>query len=132
MKEGWSSTKYWIIFENEEIIELTRRYDIAKYLKGYRILGLVGWDDFILEDKNNNHYTVPTIPINRKFLEPIDYSSSLRLEDDVNLRGKIKWYIKPLIFSGDPNAKDNIIWINMDEHIKLIKWWNDRYVENAK
>lgn len=51
------------------------------------------------------------------------------LEPDSRLAGKIKWYIKPLIFGGDPESEDNLTWLPHDQHIDLVTWWNAKYRE---
>ena len=30
--------------------------------------------------------------------------------------GKIKWYINPIVFGGDPKAEDNITWVSHEQH----------------
>ncbi|WP_179108244.1 hypothetical protein [Rodentibacter trehalosifermentans] len=34
------------------------------------------------------------------------------------------WYIKPILFGGDPNEPSNVILVNRREHIELVKYWN--------
>jgi hypothetical protein len=129
MDEGWNSNKYWIIFNKKEITQYTKSYDIERYLKGYKIIGLLGWDDFIVEDKTKRHFTVPTIPISSKYLNEIDYKVITQVEEDPRYKGKIKWYIKPIVFGGNPNDSNNIKWISIEEHIQIVRWWNNTYLE---
>jgi len=63
MIEGWGEDDYLILFEEGEIEVVSTRYDIAKVLPGYRVLGLKGWDDFIVSDKAGNVFTIPTLPL---------------------------------------------------------------------
>jgi hypothetical protein len=132
MKEGWNSDKYWILFNKEEIPIITRRYNIEKFIKGYKIIGLMNWEDFILEDKNGKHYLMPTIPIDLKHIKAIEYSEITEFKEARKYKGKIKWYIKPIIFLGNPDDKKNISWINLEEHVKMVKLWNDKYLESSE
>ena len=47
------------------------------------------------------------------------------------MRGKIKWYVTPIVFGGNPALKDNIIWVTLAEHTELVQWWNRKYRELA-
>ena len=38
--------------------------------------------------------------------------------------GKIKWYVKALVFGGDPQSALNVIWVTHDQHAELVKYWN--------
>jgi hypothetical protein len=50
-------------------------------------------------------------------------------EPDAKVRGRIKWYIKPIVFGGDPNLGDNVTWITLRQHFELVTWWNRKYRE---
>jgi hypothetical protein len=52
-----------------------------------------------------------------------------KLERDDRFIGKIKWYMQPIIFGGDPNAGSNMTWVDLPNHQKLVRWWNDKYRE---
>jgi hypothetical protein len=54
---------------------------------------------------------------------------SLRLESDDRFAGKIKWYVKPIRFGGDPTAKDNMKWLSRDDHVQAVRWWNKFYYD---
>lgn len=53
--------------------------------------------------------------------------ATVNLERDDRLAGKIKWYIKPVIFGGDPQIGDNLMWVSHEEHAQLVRWWNKYY-----
>ena len=53
----------------------------------------------------------------------------MRLEADSTLTNRIKWYVQPILFGGDPSAEDNIRWMPMDEHAEIVKWWNKFYYD---
>ena len=125
MNEGWYNGNYWILLNENEIVNISEMYLINKYLPGFRIFGLRGWDDFIVVEENR-YYTVPTVPMINKYLEPLDLPIQVPLEIDLARKGKIKWYIKPLIVGGDPGDESNMIYLEMDKHAELVKWWNEQ------
>jgi hypothetical protein len=49
------------------------------------------------------------------------------LERDDRFAGKIKWYVTPLVFGGDPKIGDNLVWVSHEEHAQLVRWWNEQY-----
>ena len=57
----------------------------------------------------------------------------MRLEADEKLAGRIKWYVAPIIFGGDPQAEENMVWLPQDKHAEIVRWWNELYCqEDAK
>jgi hypothetical protein len=46
---------------------------------------------------------------------------------DERFLGKIKWYLQPIVFGGDPNIGMNVISVNHDEHAQAVTWRNDLY-----
>ena len=128
MHEGWQGDDYLILFEESEIVEISRRYDIATYVGGYQTVGLKGWDDFILRDGDGQRFTIPTVPLDPQYLAAATLAVDGKgLVPDERLNGKIKWYTKPLVFGGNPTSPDNICWITLDQHIQVVKWWNQMY-----
>src|SRR5690242_273094 len=126
MREGWCDDDYWALCEDEKEAEhLTCPYEIARYLPGYSLVGLKGWDDFILIDRESHYFTVPTVPLDRANVVPFRFpAETLGLEPDERFRSKIKWYVQPIRFGGDPKAKENIAWLSLREHVEAVKWWN--------
>lgn len=45
-------------------------YSLAQLLPGYEVIGLRGWDDFIVEDSGGARYCVPTVPVVAEHLSP--------------------------------------------------------------
>jgi hypothetical protein len=131
MREGWFNDDYWSLCENQkEAEDLTTLYGLADYLPGYFIVGLKGWDDFVLSDREGRYFSVPTVPLERTLLAPFSFpAGSMRLEPDERFTGKIKWYVKPIRFGGDPAAKENMAWLSQDEHVQAVKWWNKFYCD---
>jgi hypothetical protein len=127
MREGWYGDNYLVLFE-DAAASLECAYGIANALPGYHLVGLLGWDDFIVEDAHGVSFTVPTVPLMGDYLTLCvltDFPHALAPDD--RFEGKIKWYVKPLIFGGDPNYGDNLSWVTQDQHIQLVNWWNKLY-----
>jgi hypothetical protein len=129
MTEGWLREKYLIMFE-DKALSLEAQYALAEFLPGYRLVGLSGWDDFIVEDDGGALFTVPTVPILRAHLSPFRVEDTQGdLVPDDRLMGKIKWYVTPIALGGDPKPGNNMIWVTLDQHTQLVKWWNGKYRE---
>jgi hypothetical protein len=98
MREGWHDD-YLVLLSDQESSDASRGYEIQKFLPGYQIAGLRGWDDFIVRDASGGVFTVPTVPMDPQYLAawtpPPD---SALLEPDSRFTGKIKWYTKPIVF----------------------------------
>ncbi len=134
MTEGWHNDHYLILLEETESKEWESTYDLEGRLPGYRLIGLFDWDDFIVIDSSNGStYRVPTVPMIEERKEKWSGLSGIQsLQADERFTGKIKWYIKPLIFGGSPNDEENLSWVSHDDHSKLVKYWNDQYTELSK
>lgn len=59
MQEGWCGEDHLILFAELEIDSVSARYAFPALLPGYRILGLRGWDDFIVQDALNHSIPFP-------------------------------------------------------------------------
>lgn len=128
MQEGWHGEDYLILYDKRESSAASERYGIAKSLPGFEILGFRGWDDFVVQDAVGAIFTVPTVPLDREFLEPFEVSlEGVRLESDPRFADKIKWYLQPTVFGGDPSLGENVSWISDEKHAQLVRWWNDQY-----
>lgn len=128
MTEGWQKEDYLILFDERESADLSLRYELNKYLVGYEIVGLKGWDDFIIEGVGGRLFTIPTVPLAPDHLSPLGFAIDHgHLRQDNRVRGRIKWYTTPLIFGGDPTADANMAWVDLEQHIQLVNWWNRLY-----
>jgi hypothetical protein len=128
MNEGWYNNEYLVLFDESEVASATERYGISKCLPGYQVLGLRGWDDFILRDPSGHTYLTPTVPALPKNLSQFHLpEGSPALAYDERFCGKIKWYVKPIAFGGDPKTGENTTWVDHEEHAKLVQWWNETY-----
>ena len=128
MKEGLLGNDYLILFDEAEVAPFTASYGIEQYVAGVSIVGLRGWDDFIVVDQKRKIFTVPSVPLLQKYLQPFQLPVDLgALQADARFTGKIKWYVKPVVFGGDPKLGENLTWINHEQHAQLVRWWNDQY-----
>ncbi len=128
MNEGWHGDDYLILFDESEIASASDRYAIAQSLPGFEVLGLRSWDDFIVRDPLGHTYSVPTVPANAQHLSPFSIPKDApRLRSDERFRGKIKWYVKPIVFGGDPNLGGNVAWVTHETHAQAVRWWNELY-----
>ena len=128
MFEGWHEQTYFILFDDVEAARLTEAYGLPTFLPEYVLVGLKNWDDFIVTNAQGDTCTIPTVPAIQQYLELYSFPKTLKnLVPDERLTGKIKWYIKPIVFGGDPQFGDNVRWISIEEHTALVKWWNKTY-----
>jgi hypothetical protein len=68
----------------------------------------------------------------RRYVESLDeVPDPSGLNQDRRFTGKIKWYTQPIVFGGDPSSEENMIWVDIQKHQELVKWWNRKYTEVA-
>lgn len=127
MNEGWNHEDYLVLLTEEESNDRTSSYKLDEYLPGFRIIGLKGWDDFIVSSIDGHLFTVPTVPLVQKYMEPFSLPAPLRLDADQRFTGKIKWYVKPIVFGGDATAKENLTWLSHEQHAQAVVWWNEQF-----
>lgn len=97
-------------------------------LPGFDVVGLRTWDDFIVRDSAGNIFSVPTVPANPQHLSPFAIPKDAQtLRSDERFQGKIKWYVKPIVFGGDPSLGDNVVWVTHETHAQAVRWWNEQY-----
>jgi hypothetical protein len=133
MIEGWHNDEYLVYFDTaSEAARMTDDYGVRDLFPGLTVVGLRGWDDFILIDENQRYFTAPTVPLDPKYLAPYGVSVNLAaIKPDKRFTDKIKWYVKPLVFGGDPKANENMVWISHSQHVEAVNWWNKQYREVA-
>ena len=131
MKDGWHNDDHFVLFESqEEATAATARYGLSEYLPGLFIVGLKGWDDFILCDSHGKYFTIPTVPLSKDGLRPYSFpAESLKLKADSRFVNQIKWYITPIVFGGSPTQNENMIWISHEQHAEVVRFWNKTYFE---
>ncbi len=130
MIEGWLEDQYLILFDDDEIRSATDRYECCELLPGFEVIGLAGWDDLLIRDSMGNTSRVPSVPLTKDLATswalPTDLSA---LEKDDRFSGRVKWYLKPLVFGGDPESEDNLVWLTHEQHGEAVTWWNKKYRE---
>ena len=128
MREGWHGNDYLILFDEPEVVPASERYELLRLLPGFKALGLLGWDDFIVRNDSGQTYSVPTIPVDTRYLSPLSLpDGGSALHPDPRFSGKIKWYVKPIVFGGDARVGENQVWVSHEEHAQLVKFWNEKY-----
>jgi hypothetical protein len=127
VKEGWHGEDYLILWDTEERPRVTADYQFSHLLPSCLVLGLKSWDDFIVQDQCGNVFTVPTVPLDLRHAVTFELPGKPQLQADERYRGKIKWYLKPLVFGGDPNPGENLTWVTHEQHAQLVIWWNEQY-----
>jgi hypothetical protein len=127
MNEGWQNEDYLIVLTQDESSAAMTAYGFDQYLPGYTLLGLRSWDDFIVVSPAGEMFTLPTVPLNVSNAAPFTLPQQISLKADNRFTGKIKWYVKPLVFGGDPAEGANVAWITHEQHAELVCWWNEQY-----
>jgi len=129
MIEGWHGDNYLVLFQ-DEAHSLEKAYGIGELLPGYELLGLKGWDDFIVRNAEGEMFTVPTVPTDAARLEPFSLTNGAsNLIADPRFAGRVKWYVQPIVFGGDPKLGPNVTWVPIQKHAELVQWWNKKYRE---
>lgn len=130
MHEGWCADVYFVLFEPEEVEPAGIRYGVSEALPGFRLVGLHGWDDFLVQDATGVLFRVPAVPLVSKYLEPFTVLPSPEaLQPDARFAGRIKWYVTPLVFGGKADLGENVSWVQHEQHSALVRWWNAKYSE---
>lgn len=124
MVEGWAGEDHFVVFDSDESQERTRVYKLDEYLPGYHIVGLKGWDEFVVLNSKGEAFTVPTVPLHEQYLSPCVLPSGLA--PDERFANRIKWYVTPLAFGGSPTDASNTVWITHEEHAGFVNFWNDK------
>ena len=133
MTEGWHNDDYLALFDQgDEAERMTAMYGLGDYLPGYTVIGLRGWDDFIVRDAGHRLFTIPTVPLDPAYLSAFELQvDQLAIAPDARYQGRVKWYVKPIVFGGNPTEKENMVWISYKEHAKFVRWWNKVYRDVA-
>ena len=128
MRQGWHGDEYLVLFTDREATAASDGYGIADMLPGYQLVGLRGWNDFIVRNSDGGKFTVPTVPCDPKYLQPYQLPApQSELTPDERFTNRIKWYTTPIAFGGVPNLGENVTWVTHDQHVKLVGLWNKQY-----
>lgn len=81
-----------------------------------------------MKGDDGRYGTVPTLPYSAKHLAPLKLAiDAQRVVAYERVHGKRKWYRKPRMLGGSTSDESILMWVTLDQHVKLVKWWNDRY-----
>ena len=81
-----------------------------------------------MRDSSGRTFSLPTVPLEARHLSSFSIpEASSMLRADARFDGKIKWYVKPIAFGGDPGAEQNVVWVSHEQHAELVRWWNDQF-----
>src|SRR5207247_10859148 len=106
MTEGWCGDDYLILFE-QDALSLEQAYGLTAALPGYHLVGLRGWDDFIVEDAAGARFTVPTVPLLAPYLKPFTIPKTKPDPDD-RIGGKITVEMTRNGSGGHPNRGNKL------------------------
>ena len=134
MIQGWHFNDYLILLQDQaEAVQWAEQYDLVSYLPEFTVMGLKNWDSFILQDMNQQFFTIPTVPLDTKYLKPFTWDiDPTQLRADPQVAGKIKWRTKPIVFGGHPRDESNTSWITPEEHVEAVKYWNQMYMQQKE
>lgn len=88
MIEGWYGDSYVALFSDAEGLSASERYEIRSLLPGFSIIGLLSWDDFIVQNQCGEVFTVPTVPCDLEHLTPYQIPASAALVPDARFWAK--------------------------------------------
>jgi hypothetical protein len=43
MREGWHGDDYLVLFDESEVAAASARYEVSRFLPGFKVLGLLSW-----------------------------------------------------------------------------------------
>jgi hypothetical protein len=127
MREGWHGNTFIAVFEGSEASAFAEACDFQSGLPGYSLIGLRGWQDFIVQDQAGVNFTIPTVPLDPQYITPFTMPDPVDLEEDARFTGKVQWLLKPLVFGASGDDKDNETWVTYQQHSELVRWWNQQY-----
>ena len=129
MTEGWYRDAYYVLFDQGEVADAAKAYGLDVRLPGVTLIGLRFWDDVLFRGEDGRVYSVPAVPLDRAYVRPDPSALPVAdmLRPDARLSGKVRWFVKPIAFGGDPRQEDNVTWVTLEQHAQLVRWWNDQY-----
>ena len=122
--EGWIDDEYFSMFSEQFAKAFSLQCHFAHFLPGMSLVGLRSWDEFIAVGDGNKVYAVPTVLLSVTYAQPFTMPDISRLEPDRRYTGRVKWYVKPLLFGGRADEPSNVTWISYEEHAELVAYWN--------
>jgi hypothetical protein len=130
MREGWYEDDYLLLFDPDEVPSVSARYEIARWLPAYSVIGLRSWEALLVQDAAGGKFSVPCVPISNAHLTSVTAPpSDAVLAADARLSGKIMWRLTPIAFGGSPTDEANVHWVTPEQHAQLVVFWNARFLE---
>ncbi|WP_218191712.1 SMI1/KNR4 family protein [Pseudomonas sp. B28(2017)] len=143
--EGWLGEDYFILWRADDLVSLNHKYEVEHYAPGIFLFGSTGSGDAWGFDLRANPPTVVRIPfvgmaaghvetVANSFSELLQLSASHptpSLKPASEHAGMELFEIQPIIFGGDPVDPANKEWKSREEHIQLVRFWNQT-LEKAK
>jgi hypothetical protein len=129
MTEGWFNDAYYVLFDQIEVADAGKAYGLDVYLPGVTVIGLKFWDDLLIRDGDGLVYSIPSVPLDRRHFRPEQSAvpAADLLKPDARLSGKVRWFVKPIVFGGDPKDDSNTTWVTLAQHAQMVRWWNGQY-----
>jgi hypothetical protein len=126
MNEGWDD--YLILFDELEVATMTERYALSQFLPGYQVLGLRGWDDFIVCDSQGRTFSIPTVPLELKYLSPFAVPEGMENGGPSSRRAfprqdKMVFEAHFVRWGSQCQRKHEVG--EPGEHAQPVRWWND-------
>lgn len=87
MTEGWHGDDYIIVFGHEEAFAISKACDLGSTLPGFSVLGLRSWQDFIVQDQAGATFTIPSVPLDARYLAELNFPEPSDLEPDARFVG---------------------------------------------
>lgn len=127
--EGWFDEQYFILFSPDEYEKAGSLYRLSEEIGPALVVGMRGWDDLLIRGADGESFSVPMLPMSQSLIARCSISGHEDLEPDPGVEGRYRWYVKPLLFGGDPACSSNITWVDQKQHRDLVLWWNQKYLE---
>jgi cell wall assembly regulator SMI1 len=141
--EGFIGEEYLILWRAEELFNFNERYEVSKYAPGLILFGSTGGGDGFAFDTRTSPYRVMQVPfvgmtndeefyvagsfgeLLAQMRATMDRSSELSRKSDPRSRGKEIFEIQPVLLGGSPTDLENKVVLTRDQHIELVRYWNN-------
>jgi len=127
MNEGWQNDDHLIVLTEDESAIAMTAYNFDGSIPGYPVIGLKGWDEFIVIGPSSDAHVVPTVLLDAYQAAPYALPQEISLQSDSRFAGKIKWHLKPLVVGGSALDETNVAWISHAQRAEVDRWWNEQY-----
>lgn len=136
--EGVLGRNYLILWRVEELAPFNREYEVKEYAPGLLLFGSDGGGEayaFDLRDAAAPVVIVPFVGLDLRYAEPVaktfdDFiasqvtTSPIGTARDARHRGLELFDVTPVILGGDGTDPQNKAWLNREQHIQAVRYWN--------